>query len=96
MYQLHPPAVIDAEFNPDWFREQVMFNDWPGKDAIRFRIMYVDPSLRATAIRPACDLATATLTCTPRGEPKMPEIESKQSRPAVLDGYLALFIVVAC
>jgi len=48
MYQLHPPAVLDAEFNPGWFGEQVMFTDWPSDDAIRFKVMYVDPSMGKT------------------------------------------------
>ena len=48
MYQLEPPAVIDAEFDPSLLGESVMFNDWPHPNSIRFTVIALDPSVGKT------------------------------------------------
>src|SRR5690606_13671556 len=45
LYQQKPPEVIDAEFDPAWFGEHVMFDQWPDLASIRFRVVALDPSL---------------------------------------------------
>ena len=49
MYQLDPPATLDAEFDPKYFEgDDIIFDEYPTTDDIAWRIATLDPSLGET------------------------------------------------
>ena len=45
LYQQRPPEVLDAEFRPDYFKDDIWFDQWPLAEAVVDRVMTLDPSL---------------------------------------------------
>lgn len=45
LYQQEPPDVLDSEWDPLYFRRQIMFEDWPTPNRTRFELLMLDPSV---------------------------------------------------
>lgn len=62
LYQQTPPAVLDAEFDQDWFADDIWFDEWP--EDIRFTVTSLDPSLGKTNRSDYSAYVTAKLDAT--------------------------------
>jgi predicted phage terminase large subunit-like protein len=45
LYQQQPPVVLDAEFSPEYFRDEDNFRRFPDEQYIKYKILTLDPSL---------------------------------------------------
>lgn len=48
LYQQDPPATLNSEFSPDYFRDSIWFDEWPAPDQIIWKVMALDPSVGRT------------------------------------------------
>jgi predicted phage terminase large subunit-like protein len=45
LYQQQPPELLDAEFKPEYFGDELWFDQWPAAETTVDRVMTLDPSL---------------------------------------------------
>lgn len=62
LYQQNPPGVLDAEFDPKWFTDDVIWASWPELSNIRMVVTTLDPSLGKTDKSDYSAFITAALT----------------------------------